>query len=137
MGRSISQLFVRVAVAFLVPAAAARAGGIAEQPQQSASVTIRGCLRGDALTTLKSDRSDDPSGRYRLAGSPRFLELLKQHTSHTEEATGMLRPSNASDSANSTAKPGDKAGAKKPPLSKPARQVIEVTAMTHVSAKCS
>lgn len=137
MGRSISQLFIWVAVAFLVPAAAARAGGISEQAQQSASVTIRGCLRGDVLTTLKSVRSDDPSGRYRLAGTPRFLELLKQHTGHTEEATGMLQASNTSDSANSTAKPGDKAGPKRPPPSKPAGQVIEVTAMTHVSGKCS
>lgn len=137
MGRSILRLFIWAAVACLVPAAAVRAGGISEQPKQSASVTIRGCLRGDVLATLKSDRSDDPSGRYRLAGSPRFLELLKQHTGHTEEATGMLRASNASDSAGSTPKPGDTAGARKPPPPKPARQVIEVTAMTHVSAKCS
>lgn len=137
MGRSISQLFIVAAIAFLVPAATTGAGDMSEQAEQSRSVTIRGCLRGNVLTALKSARSDDRAGSYRLAGSARFLDLLKEHTGHTEEATGVLQASSAGHSTNSTAKPADKESAKKPAPSKSAGQVIEVTAMTHVSGKCS
>ena len=137
MSRSSSRLFICATVAFLAPAAIALADDTAEQAQRSNSVTIRGCLRGNVLTRLKSARSDEPAERFALAGSSKFLELLKQHSGHTEEATGEIKVSNPGGAAISAAKPVAKAGAAKPTPSQRAGKVIEVTGMTHVSRKCS
>lgn len=136
MDRVVSPLCIWAAVSLLAPAAASRADDAAEQARRSNSVTIRGCLRGTVLTALKSAQSKEPAERYELAGHARFLEVLKEHTGHTEEATGPLKASNAGGVPDSTAKPVDKAGATNPSSSRSAGKVIDVTGMTHVSNKC-
>jgi hypothetical protein len=86
------RLIFTVASAGLTIALAAAARG--QQPSSkssSNSVTLRGCVEGRVLTTTDESGIGDGRHTFDLTGDKQMHALLKEHSGHIEEVTGVLK----------------------------------------------
>lgn len=109
-------------------------------------VTVRGCLHGSTLTTTATTNSQSASAprQFQLRSSRELAALLKKHTGHLEEVTGVLTAGRDEGAVRVKEKSGSKGrvyvgiGRDSTAIGNPAAaSVIEVRSVTHVENRCS
>jgi hypothetical protein len=116
-----------------------------KQPKQADLVTIRGCLHGLTLTTTAD--TDFGVRQFQLTGKRELTALLKQHSGHIEEITGLLKAGKDAGEARIKEKSGSqgrvyvgvgkRATSPDSAIPTPTVSVIEVRSVTHVENHCS
>src|SRR5437762_237476 len=90
-------------------AAVAITGADTPKSKNSDLVTVRGCLHGQVLTTIdETGTNGHAPQRFNLTGDRRTLQTLKEHSSHLEEITGVLKGGPADGGVKIAEKPIDK-----------------------------
>ena len=120
------------------------AGSSAPSQKSANLVTVRGCLEGLVLTTIDEAGIGDGTHRFDLTGDKRMTTLLKDHSGHQEEITGVLKARNANGATMIKEKRIGKGRVyigggtnTAPPENAAARSSIDVREVTHLGNRCS
>jgi hypothetical protein len=106
-------------------------------------VTVRGCLDGSVLTTVDDTGVGAMSHRFDLTGDKRVRRLLKDHSGHLVEITGVLKSRNADSPPMVKEKPIGKGrvyvggGTSSAAAADGGRPSITVRELTHLASRCS
>jgi hypothetical protein len=143
-------LIFTVATAGLTIALPAAARG--QQPSSKPSpnsVTVRGCVEGRVLTTTDDSSIGDGRHTFDLTSEKQMRALLKEHSGHIEEVTGVLKAGDGNGTVTVKEKNvGSKgrayvgAGRTDPPSPSTTseavvRSSISVRSLTHIANDCS
>jgi hypothetical protein len=113
-----------------------------KQPKPSDLVMVRGCLHGLTLTTSAAPDFDSAPRQFQLNASRELSGLLKQHTGHMEEITGVLKAGKDAGAARIKEKSGSKgriyvgAGTTPSTLEIPTASVVDVRSVRHLENRC-
>jgi hypothetical protein len=112
-------------------------------PKQSDLVTVRGCLQGLRLTTPAAGSLGFGPREFLLSANRETTALLKQHTGHVEEITGLLKAGKDAGATRVKEKRGRKgrvyvgAGSRTAATESPASvATIDVRSVTHIEGYC-
>ena len=140
--RSISQgLAGTIFVAALVSGAAY--ADAQKRSDQANLIMVRGCLHGRTLTTFEGTDQGLTPQRFQITGNREILAVLKEHSGHVEEVTGVLKAGKGNGSVRLAEKPINKgriyigAGTRTSAAESPAyASTIELRQLTHVQDRC-
>jgi hypothetical protein len=114
-----------------------------KQPKQSDLVMVRGCLHGLTLTTTSAPDFDSDPREFQLRASREIAALLRTHTGHIEEVTGVLKAGKDTGATRMKEKAGAKGkiyagfGTRTSRAENPASvSAIDVRSVTHVGDRC-
>jgi hypothetical protein len=87
---------VRALIPFVVTIGCVAGAAVDVRRAQSAGkssnlVTLRGCVEGRVLTTTDDSGLGDGRHTFDLTGDKQMRALLKEHSGHIEEVTGVLK----------------------------------------------
>ena len=114
-----------------------------KQPTPSDLVMVRGCLHGLTLTTTRAVDFDSDPREFQLTASREVAALLKKHSGHIEEVTGVLKAGKDTGATRMKEKSGTKVrvyagyGTRTSRAENPASvSAIDVRRVRHVEAHC-
>ena len=134
---------ILAAMACACSAVALHAGRDQDSAQKASNlVTVRGCLQGLVLATPEDTDMADRSRTFDLTASRELTKLLKAHSGHMEEVTGVVKGNtNGADLVKEKQAGKNRiyvgTARRTAPATTAVRPSIAVRAVTHLADRCS